>query len=173
MNLDWKSLKGKGELGEWRGTLLCREKGKHLWEVRQDWVDPRRLHVPKLGAEFAFDSGWESDGPSIPTLVCLVFGKPREAYLCSGFLHDDGYRRAGLWMRKDGETDWEFEPFDKKSLDVLLRIGVRSEGAEKWQEDLIYWGVGTEFGRLAWKKCRRADGKRLPKAARSGRIGPA
>jgi hypothetical protein len=157
MKIRWKDV--KGARGEWRGTLLCRKTGKYSWEVRQDWADPRRLYIPKLDLEFAY--GFQnSDGPSIPKLVCMLFGKGRKDLLESGFLHDYGYEHAEVFVRQPDE-EWGIVKLDKKSIDVLLRSGVLAQGAEHWQADLIYWGVGTEFGKKAWKKCRKADKDRL------------
>jgi len=148
MKIRWKDVRETS--GEWRGVLLCHKTGRYSWEVRQDWSDPRRLYVPKLGMEFAY--GFQnSDGPSIPRLVCLLFGHGRE-----DFLDDYGYEHEGVFVRiPDGE--WEFVKMDKKSIDVLLKVGVLAQDAKYWQSDLVYWGVRTKFGEKAWKKCRKAD----------------
>lgn len=165
MKLRWKDLKKEAKKAEWRGTLLCREIKKHLWEVRQDWVDPVRLYIPQLDLEFAYGF-MHSDGPSIPTLVCMLFGKSREDLIKSGFTHDYGYEHAILFVRRPNE-EWGTVTLDKESIDTILRIGCLAEGAADWQADLIYWGVRTKIGEKAWKKCRRQDKDNLQDSAES------
>lgn len=139
--------------GIWRGSLLRKPLGRNLWEVYQLRSDPCRLYVKEFGKEYAFGTGWISDGPSIPKIACILIALGRNDLLRAGFLHDYGYDMAGLYSRMEGGP-WEFEELGKKTIDHILWVGARAEGASRKQADLVHWGVSTFIGQIMWDRCR-------------------
>ena len=143
----------------WRGPVAFKQLRRHRWRVLQPVEDPCRLYVGATGLEYAFGNDWESDGPSIPNLVCALFFENREKYLKAGFLHDFGFKDGFLYVRNpDTGEDWRPLKVSKRDMDNLYCIGAARLGASRTFTWVMQRGLSGRASKIVWKRYRRMDG---------------
>ncbi len=138
-------------------------------------LDP--LHFAhESGYDYMFDTPLVTDGGSTPKLARKAckdwadlepFGKFRWAF----YMHDAGYRDAGLWVRlpkevgvahgfeimPGGKTDWVWFPMSRAMVDTILFQSMPSLGGANGEVNAIFRAVRLGGGK-AWKRHRRAGG---------------
>jgi len=146
--------------GYWRGHCSI-EKTADGWIVTNDTADPCRLYVPALGLDYAFGvdgKPFATDLGSIPEILQgakYLHLKPDD-YPKTYTTHDWGYKFEGIYVSHPDANDWHFVRVDRREADIIMYIGLCSEGATLADSQAIYRGVRM-FGNSAWQSHRRED----------------
>lgn len=100
----------------------------------------RVLNLPTIipeGTEARVDD-MDTDQTSIPATLQVLY--PKDRYL-GAYIHDYGYDKEGLWLRRPGESDFTFVPLRRSTLDKLLMETVGAEGGNAFDRGMFFQAV--------------------------------
>ncbi len=109
---------------EWDIFEVCEE---FFWYLDYSRKNPLVI-VPK---------GFKTNFGSIPKILRPIFNPVK--YI-SFILHDNLYSEKGIIIYQD---DYEYNEvnYTRKEADLILRAGLKVEGAWFFERNMIYWGV--------------------------------
>ena len=105
----------------------------------------------------------DTDLGSIPPPLRPFF--PADEFIRAyAFVHDPGYKHAGLWIAQKLDGEFKFQSLSRETIDVYLKLSAYAEGVHMERPPLelerrvarIHWAVAT-FGGGAWKNYRMMD----------------